>query len=454
MVQAKLAALGQKRSAGLQDLPLFDFMVAASPVVHGRQTVKPVHFAALLPFFERIEAGEPTFLCYSGPPRHGKSLVTNHLVALLMLRKPGFRVAYGSYSLDLSAGWFSDEVKGIFEENDIPIDRRHNTKEEWRLENGSTFKAVAPNSGFVGRGADLIVIDDPYKGRAEASSGKIREERWAWVRETAITRRSPRASVIVTHTRWHYEDVIGMLDREIGVPYLNFEAINSDGEALWPEEWPAERLLTEVRPIIGEYGWAAQYMGRPIPMGGALFRDGYGLYTDLPKQFKKIVIGIDCAYTKKTYSDYSVAVVLGTDDKDRCYILDVIRKQCDAPEFLTTLRQLRATYDSPPIYWYVGGIEKGVADFFTNSGVPVKAVTAKEDKFARAQAVAAAWNAEKVFMPVAPKPWVDTFISEVLSFSGLDDPHDDQVDALAAAFIPSVSKKVRRGMIGSPLSPY
>ncbi len=172
----------------------------------------------------------------------------------------------------------------------------------------------------------------------------------------------------------------------------------------------------------------------------------------LPDKFKRITIGIDLAYTKKTHSDYSSAVVLGSVDgvnrSEDHFVLDVLRRQCEVLEFGNQLKDLRMTWGSPTIYWYVGGQEKIVAEYLLNVvKVPIKTLPAKEDKYARAQAVAAAWNAGKIYVPDSNKPWVQSFIAEVLSFSGLDDPHDDQVDALAAAYIPSAAKRAYRGDI-------
>lgn len=443
----------QKANQGLEQLEIMDFMVAASP--HLR---KPLHLSPVLPYFEAIES-EPQFFCFSAPPRHGKSLLTNHAVARLMLRKPGIRVAYGCYSLDLSRGFFSDEVKDILIANGIEINRSKNSKEEWELANGSSFKAVAPGSGFTGRGADLIVIDDPYKDRSHAESGRVRETTWNWVRDVCITRRSPRCSVVVTHTRWHSEDVIGVLSRDFGRPFINMPAIHPEtGLALWEEEWPQKRLLEEVKPYLGEYGWASLYLGNPIPRGGAVFKDPT-FFSDLEyaalvegKKIVKVVIGIDCAYTQKTHSDYSVAAVVAIDTADNGYLIDLRRMQVEAPEFGSTLAELRQTYPGAPVYWYVGGQEKMVAEYFRNShGVPVKDVPAKDDKFVRAQAVAAAWNAGRIRIPSGQRPWMDAFINEILIFSGMDDPHDDCVDALAAAWIPMSRPPVPRGVFEQPI---
>ncbi len=276
MLQDLAAKKTVVKTADIKDLPLWDFLLAASPEIGGRPTEAPYHLDSILPFFDKIEH-EPSVFCFSAPPRHGKSIATNHLVARHMLRHPGVKIAYGSYSLDLSADFFSKEVKDIMHNNGIPLNRDSNTKEYWELENGSSFKAIAPGSGFTGRGADLIIIDDPYKNRDTANSEDIRRTVWDWVTDVCFTRRSPYASVIVTHTRWNYNDVIGVLSRDYNFPYINLPAINEYGESLWPSQWSAKRLLEEVRPLEGEHKWASLYMGSPIPMGGAVFR-GTNLY--------------------------------------------------------------------------------------------------------------------------------------------------------------------------------
>ncbi len=173
----------------------------------------------------------------------------------------------------------------------------------------------------------------------------------------------------------------------------------------------------------------------------------------LPERFDKISIGIDVAYTKKTNSDYSCAVVLGhVRDGDNCFILDVVREQVQILQFGNILKNLRIEWGSPPITWYVGGQEKIVAEYLLNVvKVPIKTIPAKEDKFARAQAVAQAWNAGRVWIPSANKPWVAQFTAELLAFSGMDDPHDDQVDALAAAYAPFAAKRSFRGDLSKQL---
>lgn len=410
----------------------------------------PEHLSAVVPYLEAVDE-TPQFFAFSAPPRHGKSVLLCHFLARYIARYPNKRVAYCCYSADL-AEFMSSEIKIIAKNIGVELDPQAKGKGFWRTTRGSTLLAVGPGGGFTGRGADLVVIDDPYKSRAEAESGIVRENVWNWFTAVAVTRREPGASIVITHTRWNPDDLIGRVSKQHDRPYINLPALDQDGNALWPERFDVP-ALKETRTILGEYDWASLYMGEPRARGGAVFGDCY-IYTDeeLEKvKFVKYAIGIDCAYTKKTHADYSVAVVLGFDEGGNAWVLDVRRRQCEAPEFERVLRELRLSYVGAPIFWFTGGTEKAVADFFINRGVPVKAEPAKEDKFVRAQAVAAAWNAGRVLVPASHRPWSDVFIAEVLAFTGLDDPHDDQVDALAAAYIPFSRKRVVRGMLQGPV---
>lgn len=439
----------EKRVQSFGDLPLLDFVTTVSP-----RFTRPEHLVSVVP---RLEAAfeSPQFFSFSAPPRHGKSQLVFHFIAKFIAKYPHLNVAYCSYSATF-AERKSVEIRELARRAGVEFDKASKARDSWRTAAGGSFLARGPGGPLTGEGVHLLVCDDPYRSRPEAESGTIRENVWDWWTSVPMTRLEPGASVVVTHTRWHMDDLIGRLTTDLGVPHFNLPAINEAGEALWPERYDV-KALQERRKQVGEYDWASMYMGEPRPRGGAVFGDTH-TYTDAQfaeLKIVKYVIGIDCAYTKKTHADFSVAVVLAIDDAGNHYVVDVRRKQCESPAFASILKELRLAYPGAPIYWYTGGQEKEIANYFRNTqGVPVKDIPARDDKFVRAQSVAAAWNAGRVFVPSDHKPWLDAFISEVLCFTGLDDPHDDQVDALAAAYIPSAGKKVFRGNLHEPVLMY
>lgn len=280
---------------------------------------------------------------------------------------------------------------------------------------------------------NCLIVDDPYKNRLQAESAAYRSMVADWWNDVAETRIEPGGSAIVCHTRWLHDDLIGHIYSGAGASiweHINLPALSEDGKALWPERWDAEALEAK-RLAVGEYTWASLYQGEPRPRGGAVFEGDVVTYSALPTDNVRYAIGVDLAYSERTSSDYSVAVVVARSGDDY-YVVDILRLQCSAPTFAARLKALCGQYTGAQLRWYASGTELAAAQFFRTHGVPIVALNPKGDKFTRAMPIAAAWNRGAV--RIARRPWADDFINELRSFTGVRDPHDDQVDALAAAF--------------------
>lgn len=442
LVRDRFETFQKKQAVNYGDLPLLDFVPTVTP-----RFSRPEHLAPIVPYLEAVHES-PQFITLSAPPRHGKSELLFHFIAKFITRNPTKNVAFCSYSAKF-AERKSTQIRDIVKRCGVQLDQSSAAKGTWRTEAGGYFFARGPGGDLTGEGIHLLVCDDPYRSRGEAESGTIRDNIYDWWTSVAMTRLEPGASVVCSHTRWHLDDLTGKLTEEQGWPNISIPAIDEDGNPLWPARYNLEDLAKR-RKMVGEYDWASMFMCSPRPRGGSLFGDTM-TYTDEEFESVKIVkyiIGIDLAYTAKTYSDFSVAVVLAIDEEKNAYLVDVRRKQCQAKDFASVLKELRLKYRSPQIIWFTGGQESAIAEFFRNScGVPVKDIRAKEDKFIRAQAAASAWNTGRILVPGDSKKWLEPFLSEVLSFTGVDDSHDDQVDALAAAFHPLATKQVKRGML-------
>ncbi len=414
---------------------LFDFLTRISPKYQ-----RPEHFADILPFLEGVFTS-PQRLLWSAPPRHGKTELLAHLMALFMLRNPKKNVAYISYAAKLSENK-SRIVQAYFVAAGGEIATNSKAASEWHNKSGGMFTAVGIGGPIIGKGYDLIVVDDPLRNRADAESPVIRATAEEFASATAMSRLEPGSSMIVTHQRWHPDDLIGALQPKPGWTYVRHPAILDNGQPLWPSRWPLEALAS-IR-TRSEYDWASMYMGEPRSKGNAVF-NGTTFYENADQVYR-YAIGLDLAYTAKTYADHSVCVTLGVDREGIVYVLDVARQQCEATKFAQTIRDVRERYKNPQMLWFVGGPEKGVAEMMRNTQrLPINAVATHSDKHARAQAVSSAWNAGKVRLPVEA-PWLNAFVSEICSFTGAGDKHDDQVDALSAAFEQLIGRRVARGM--------
>jgi predicted phage terminase large subunit-like protein len=295
---------------------------------------------------------------------------------------------------------------------------------------GGGLLAGGVGGQWTGHGIDVFVIDDPLKSRAEAESALVRERTWDWFTGVAYTRLEPGASVVVVQARWHPDDLAGRLIDQ-GWQEIRLPAIGEDGAALWPERWPVAEL-EKIKAQVGEYDWASLYQGTPRPRGGSVFHDAH--YYDpaaLPQVGYREAVGVDLAYTARTHADYSVAV-LGRAVGDALYVTDVIRHQVAAPSFAAALAQLGNGH-RPRMLALISGTEKGTVDFLAREPyrLPIVGEPATGDKFARAQRAAARWNAGNVLLP-AGAPWLEPFLAVVLGFTGVNDAHDDDVDALAA----------------------
>jgi predicted phage terminase large subunit-like protein len=403
-------------------VPLLDFVPAATS-----RFERPIHLRPVAHLLERSRL-ESLRVVVSAPPRHGKTELLTHAVPWRLLEDPALRIGYATYGQRFSEKR-SARMRGIAEHVGVPLAGDSTSKADWRtgVEDGGVW-ATSIGGPITGEGFELLVIDDPVKDRATAESTTERDKLYDWFNDTAFTRLEPGGACIVFMARWHEDDLAGRLIRD-GWDHVVLPAVDAEGQSLWPERWPIERLR-EIEEKLGPYSWSSLYLGSPMPRGGALFRDAH-FYDELPAQFR-IGKGIDIAYTAKTRADRSAAVVL-LSSGGFFYVASVTTAQVQVPEFLRTLAHLDQPYPGA-WHWYTSTTESGLAHLATAScGVHIVSERAAVDKFMRAQGVAAAWNAGKVLLP-RRAPWLDAFIAEVCGFVGIGDRRDDQVDALASAF--------------------
>lgn len=389
----------------------------------------------LAPIVSAIEMGvyHPVRKLSSVPPQTGKTTTIEHGFIYHMLRFPKRRHAYVTYQQAI-ASKVGKEVFTLAERAGL---RPEGARNFWYLPEGGSLVCRGVDAGLTSLAVDgLLVFDDPHKNRAEAESFILRERIFREFSSAVTTRMHPTTALLVNHTRWHVDDLIGRLsnpphDKRFG-KRINLRAVDDEGRPLWPELHPKWQL-DEAREG-NDYDWWSLYMGEPRPPGGRVFRDVV-FYEERPKTYR-IGIGIDLAYTAKTHSDWCVAVVLAMDDEGICYVLDVRREQADLPTFAAQLRMLKAAYLGAQMLWgQASAAERGMADLMRQeSGLPIRGELAQSDKLVKARPVATKWNAGKVRLP-KDAPWLAAFVSEIIDFTGIGgDRNDDQVDALGNAY--------------------
>lgn len=246
----------------------------------------PRHLTLLNRKLLEVNSGVTRRLMIAMPPRHGKSMFTSHYFPAWFLgTNPDKRVILASYEARFASSWgskardvlneYGREIFGIQVRND------RSAADDWDIAHHTGGMVTAGVGGpITGRGADLLIIDDPVKNAEESRSPVIREKIWDWYKSTAFTRLEPGGSVVLIMTRWHADDLAGRLLGESPdfdpIPWqvLKLPAIATEdddligrkfGEALWPERYTVDDLKAHQSD---PYWWAALYQQDPTSEGG------------------------------------------------------------------------------------------------------------------------------------------------------------------------------------------
>lgn len=415
---------------------VYDLIPRLSPTIRGQKTGRPEH---LRPLVDELEAaiapheGQRRFW-FSVPPRHWKSETIKHAIVKHLHCWPESDVAYCTHTASFAASQ-SRDVRRLAKASGLELSDDSNRKDEWHTVGGAGLVARGVGGEVTGRGFRLIVVDDPVKSREVAESAVEREKLYNWLEDDVASRLTPDGTIILVHTRWHPDDPIGRYRNHQGWRGHNIQAIREvDGEevALLPQQWPLELL----RPIreVNPYKFASLYQGEPRPRGGKVFDRDPGYYRPeaLPQRYRT-AHGLDLAYSKKSRADRSVLLTGITDGWD-IYLTGCKIRRERSDEFIQTVKR---TVELGPIRWYCSGVEKAIADLFATGGVYVNALNATADKFVRAQNAAKLWNVGRIWLPESGidedgTDWAHELTEEIGAFTGVNDPHDDIVDALAA----------------------
>lgn len=290
---------------------------------------------------ERVERGECKRLMIFVPPRHGKSMLTSeHFPPWYLGRNPHKSIVCATYAQDL-ADDFGRRVRNqmvdpfyneIFPECTVSPDSASVSR--IATQQFGNYYAVGIGAGLTGRGANVLLIDDPHKDRQDADSTIMRRRAKDWFQSVAYTRLMPDASIVVMLTRWHEDDLAGWLLRERAQE--NWEIINIPAvPAPWPEAFPDEKL-EQIRTMIGPRDWSALYMQRPVPGGGGEFKREWVRHYESPPDVvgrgaNKYIL-VDPAGEKRQDNDYTSIWVIGLGADGNYYWLDGIRDRLNLPE--------------------------------------------------------------------------------------------------------------------------
>lgn len=443
-------------------LSFTDFVHQSAPEL-GRTV--PRHLRQLYRVIEESRH-RPIRVKLSQPPGTGKTTTFSMAAAWKMLRDPSclnFYVPGG----DGLAVTFSYKTRKVARAVGVPLANDRANVHHWSTVFDGGLKAVSLFGDLVGRRCNggLIFCDDMLRGREDAESKLKRDKIWDAFRDDLMSRMVPgsNAGVIVCNTRWHEDDIHGRLAKdplgeeweEIVIPAV----VNERGEPtdqitdecvpVWPEggydlDWARKALAR------GAYGFWSLYQQQPRSPTGRMFAEpARGPMLDLTADDGwRLVFAVDPAATAKLTSDYWAGGILamrGAGDATQARPIARFRLQARIDEVMRVIRQVRQKYPLP--VWIEGiGTFALVPDAvkMADRTLPLKLVPSslcKGDKKTRATGLSVCWNDPngRFVVPYGKdgcyddETW-DDYIAEFRDFSGLDDPHDDQVDWTAHAF--------------------
>jgi predicted phage terminase large subunit-like protein len=388
-----------------------------------------------------VESGKIKRLAIFMPPRHGKSeLTSKYFPAWYLGRNPDCRIILSSYEADFAAEWGSKVRNLLHEYGDlfltpIIIDKASSARNRWDIYGHKGGMQTAGVGGpITGKGAKILIIDDPVKNAEQANSVTYREKAKDWYKSTAFTRLEPDGAVILIQTRWHEDDLGGWLLSEFEDDWtiINFPAINDNGEALWPDRYNINRL-NEIKRTVGEYWFNAMYQQTPQPAEGGILKRSWIQYYD-PKtnyEFNNSILtvytGWDLAISQKETADYTCSCTAKYNPKSgNLFIVDWTQEHLTFPEQQQEVLKIQRRYNAAMIGIEVNAYQEALPQSLKQHMLPITGVRRISDKVTRIQSAFTAFEQGNVFVPEG-HPLQFIFENEFVTFpTGV---HDDLLDA-------------------------
>ena len=422
------------------------------------------HHRMLADMLMAIERGDKDRICVNIPPRHGKSqLVSIFFPAWFLGRNPTKKVMMVSHTTDLAVDFgrkvrnliTTDAYRAVFPTTSLAQDSK--SAGRWNTNVGGEYYACGIGSALAGRGADLLLVDDPHSEQDVINGNfEVFDKAYEWFTFGARTRLMPGGRVAIIQTRWHMDDLTGRVtndmaknDRADQYEVVEFPAIlevksprsnKFIEKPLWPEFFDLEALL-RTKASMPAFQWNAQYQQQPTAEEASIVkREWWQLWhQDNAPPCEYVIMSLDAAAETHNRADYTALTTWGVflNEATNAYniiLLNSIKKRLEFPE----LKQLAMDEYSEwePDAFIVEKKSAGTALYqeMRRMGLPVSEYTPHRgsgDKLARLNSVADIVASEIVWVP--PTRWAEEVIEEIAGFPFMS--HDDLVDSTVMALM-------------------
>ena len=268
----------------LRRMDATESLVAFTEFTYERYKTAPLH-RQIAEQLERVERGEVDRLMLLVPPRHGKSeLASIRWPAWYLGRHPDAQFLSVSATAELASDFGravrnligSSEYRAIF---DTTLAEDSQAKGKWHTDAGGIYYSLGIGGSVLGRGGDVILVDDPFGSMKEARSELERKNVFNFYTGTLYNRLMPGGAIVLINHRMHEDDLCGMLLAQQAAggdrwEVVKLPALSEDGKALWPERYPVE-TLDRIRRNTFARDWSALYQQEPAPEEGDYFKSDW-----------------------------------------------------------------------------------------------------------------------------------------------------------------------------------
>jgi predicted phage terminase large subunit-like protein len=412
------------------------------------------HHEKMAKAFDRIADGTLKRLIINMPPRHTKSEFASYLLpAFIMGRGPRLQIIEATHTAELAVKFGrkvrdlvdSSSYKELFPEVSLKQDSK--AAGRWDTNRGGSYFSVGVGGAVTGRGADLLIIDDPHSEQ-DAQSDLALDNAWEWYQSGPRTRLQPGGAVVVVMTRWGTKDLTARLLKSQKSrnadqwEVIELPAILPSGKPLWPEFWKLEELEA-VKSSLSVQKWNAMYQQQPTNDEGAILkREWWRVWPhDEPPVVNYIIQTLDTAYSKKETADFSVIATWGVfypdeDSGAHIVLLDVLRRRMDFPELKRVAKEQYDHWQPDNVLIEAKATGTTLQQELRRMNVPVTMYSpggrrTGQDKVSRANSVAPVLEAGIVWAP--DTDWAEELVEECAAFPNGD--NDDMVDVTTMALM-------------------
>ena len=448
--------LAEARKVGTKEKAQNDFMAYVNYVwpsfIHGR------HHAKMAKAFERVANGEVKRLIINMPPRHTKSEFASYLLPSWFLGKfPGKKIIQTSHTAELAVGFGrkvrnlvdSDRYKDVFPEVALQADSK--AAGRWATNYAGEYFAIGVGGAVTGKGADLLIIDDPHSEQ-EATLAEVNPEiydkTYEWYTSGPRQRLQPGGAIVVVMTRWSKKDLTGQVLKAAAQrsgeewEVIEFPAILPSGNPLWPQFWSLQELEA-LKQELPNGKWMAQYQQQPTSDVSAIVkRDWWKIWErDNAPPCSYMIQSWDTAFLKSQRADYSACTTWGIfehpDDtgklQSNIILLNAFKDRMEFPELKERAFEEYKAWNPDSLIVEAKAAGSPLIFELRAMGIPVQEFTPSKgnDKIARLNAVADIFASGRVWVPNTH--WAEELVEEVASFPSGE--HDDLVDSMTQALL-------------------